>query len=62
MNEIERLNKIRADRGISYELMARDIGVSMQTLRRWITGEFKPSLLGLMMIQKYLDRQKAKSK
>lgn len=60
MNEVDRLKKIRKDRGISIEVMARDIGVSMLTLRNWLDGTYKPSLMALARIQEYLDKQDAR--
>jgi len=62
MNEIKRLKKIKRDRGISFEVMSRDIGVTSRTLFRWLKGESKPSLMGLILIQRYLDAEDARVK
>ena len=53
MNDIEYLRREKERRGISYETMARDIGVSMRTLYRWLIGESKPSLMGREKIAGY---------
>ena len=62
MKELKRLKRFKADRGMSYEGMSRDIGVTSRTLFRWLKGESKPSLMGLMLIQRYLDAEDARMK
>jgi len=62
MKELKRLKRFKADRGMSYEVMSRDIGVTSRTLFRWLKGESKPSLMGLMLIQRYLDAEDARMK
>jgi transcriptional regulator with XRE-family HTH domain len=62
MNEIKRLKQIKRDRTMSYEVMAHAIGITSRTLFRWLKGESKPSLMGLMLIQRYLDLEDARMK
>ena len=62
MNEIKRLKIIMSNRGASYESMSSAIGVTSRTLYRWLGGKTKPSLMGLMLIQRYLDAEDAKLK
>jgi transcriptional regulator with XRE-family HTH domain len=62
MNEIKRLKQIKSLRGASYESMAPAIGITQRTLYRWLGGKTKPSLMGLMLIQRYLDAEEARTK
>jgi transcriptional regulator with XRE-family HTH domain len=62
MKELKRLKRIKADRGMSYEVMAHAVGVTSRTLYRWLNDESNPSLMGLMLIQRYLDAEDARMK
>ena len=62
MHEIKRLKQIKSLRGASYESMADAIGITPRTLYRWLGGKTNPSLMGLMLIQRYLDAEDAKLK
>ena len=62
MNEIKRLKQIKSLRGASYESMANAIGITPRTLYRWLGRKTKPSLMGLMLIQRYLDAEDARMK
>lgn len=62
MDEIKRLKQIRSSRGASYDVMSAAIGITPRTLYRWLGGKTKPSLMGLMLIQRYLDTEDAKLK
>jgi hypothetical protein len=42
--------------------MANAIGITPRTLYRWLGGTTKPSLMGLMLIQRYLDAEDARMK
>jgi transcriptional regulator with XRE-family HTH domain len=42
--------------------MANAIGITPRTLYRWLGGKTNPSLMGLMLIQRYLDAEDAKLK
>ena len=42
---IEKLKEIQNKTGKSQETMAREIGVTLNTLNRWMRGKFNPSLL-----------------
>ena len=53
MNElIEELRVVNRSR--SYEHIARDLGVSAQTVYRWLKYKSKPSQLAIKRITKYL--------
>lgn len=41
---IDDLKRIKLEKEISQEKMAREIGVSLQTVTRWLNGKFNPSL------------------
>lgn len=41
---VERLKQIKAEKGMSQEKMAREIGVSLQTVTRWLNGKWHPSI------------------
>jgi transcriptional regulator with XRE-family HTH domain len=60
MNDIEYLRREKQMRGLSYELMARELGVSMRTLYRWLIGENKPSLMGREKIAAYAANNESK--
>ena len=45
----------REDRGISVEALARALGVSERTLRRWESGEAQPSPMAQEQIKKLLE-------
>jgi transcriptional regulator with XRE-family HTH domain len=59
MDGIKELKKIRKERGLSYERMARELGVSWRTLYRWIQNENAPSLLATEKIAAYLSEVRA---
>jgi len=54
MQEIKKLIEIKKRRGLSYEKMAYQIGVSLQTLGRWVNKGDKPSDLGLAQIKRFI--------
>jgi len=56
MNETEELKKTLQEKGISQERAARDIGVSIRTLFRWIHGQHQPNELGKKAIRDYLRK------
>ena len=55
MNDIEYLRREKERRGVSYETMAREIGVSMRTLFRWLHRQSVPSLMGQEKILTYAN-------
>lgn len=57
MNEIQELKRLKKETGLSYEKMAREIGISWRSLYRWLKGNSLPSDLALKAIKKYLDNQ-----
>lgn len=54
MQEIETLIKLKIDKNLSYEKLARQIGVSFQTVLRWINKGDKPSDLALAQIRRFI--------
>jgi len=55
MQEIKKLIEIKKRRGLSYEKMAYQIGVSLQTLGRWVNKGDKPSDLALTQIRRFIN-------
>jgi len=56
MKEIEALRKINKS-GVSVEAISREIGISAQTIRRWLWGQNKPGQMALILIREYLKRK-----
>ena len=56
MKEIEALRKINKS-GVSVETISREIGISAQTIRRWLWGQNKPGQMALMLVRAYLKRR-----
>lgn len=54
MKEIEKLIEIKKRTGISYEMMARKMGVSFQTILRWINKGDKPGSLAMAQIERFI--------
>ena len=50
------LIKIREMWNLSYEKLAREIGISTRNLIRWLKGEVKPSDMAMKFIEMYLKR------
>lgn len=61
MEEIEKLIEIKDRRSLSYEKMAHQIGVSFQSLLRWINKGDKPSDLALAQIRRFI-KENSKNK
>lgn len=57
MKEIEKLIEIKKRRGFSYEQMAYKIGVSFQSILRWINKGDKPSSLALAQIKRFIKEE-----
>ena len=52
------LSSLRLERGLSYEVLAREIGgMSLGTVRRFILGHWKPHETTLHAIRTYLNSQ-----
>jgi len=60
MNELDQLRQFKDQENISYEKLAREIGISYRTLFRWLNGESKPSDMGLKIIKEFLERKMKK--
>ncbi len=57
MSNHEKLRAIRKRKGWSQERLARELGVSFQTIHRWETGKFEPSPLAQEKIDRLLERE-----
>ena len=57
MSNQEKLREIRRKKGWSQERLARELGVSFQTIHRWETGKFEPSPLAQEKIDRLLERE-----
>jgi len=55
MDEIKKLLEIKKRTGLSYERMAYQIGVSLQSLLRWVNKGDKPSLLAMTQIKRFIE-------
>lgn len=62
MQEIEKLIEIKTRRGLSYEMIAQKIGVSFQSILRWMTKGDKPSVLALTQIKRFIKEDEAESR
>lgn len=58
----EAIKKLRQSLGLSQEKFAQKIGVSRATVAKWEAGDFKPSPLAMMQIERLIARPKKKSK
>jgi|AntAceMinimDraft_15_1070371.scaffolds.fasta_scaffold72890_1 DNA-binding XRE family transcriptional regulator len=57
MSNEQKLKAIRKEKGWSQERLAREIGVSFQTIHRWETGKFQPSQLAQEKIDRLLEKE-----
>ena len=60
MNKITKIvgcniRKYRNKKGWTQEQLARELGISLNTVQRWESGKNKPSPLALEKLQKILD-------
>ncbi len=58
MSNQEKLRAIRKRKGWSQERLARELGVSFQTIHRWETGKFEPSQLAQEKIDRLIEKEK----
>ena len=56
MKEIEKLKKILKDQNITFEDAAHEIGVTFQTVWKWMNGVHKPSKLALAQLRKFIKK------
>lgn len=54
----EAIRELRLKLGLSQEGLARKLGVSVLTVRRWERGTYKPSPLALMRIEELMEEMK----
>jgi DNA-binding transcriptional regulator YiaG len=57
----ETIKELRHKLGLSQEGLARNLGVSVITVRRWEKGSFKPSPLALLRIEELIRELKGES-
>ncbi|MEE8472229.1 MAG: helix-turn-helix transcriptional regulator [Dehalococcoidia bacterium] len=50
-----KIKQFRVSKGWSQERLARDIGVSLNTVQRWESGKTVPSPLAMEKLQKLLE-------
>ena len=62
MQELNELKKVMKEKKLSYEKIARILGVSLGTVMRWFHGKNNPSDLALIQIKKFIDEHKNVSK
>jgi DNA-binding transcriptional regulator YiaG len=55
MMDKETIKELRRKLGLSQEGLARKLGVSVITVRRWEKGSFKPSPLALKRIEELIS-------
>ncbi len=58
MSYQEKLRDIRKKKDWSQERLARELGVSFQTVHRWETGKFEPSPLAQEKIDRLLEEER----
>lgn len=58
MVDREAIKQLRHKLGLSQEGLARKLGVSVLTVRRWEKGTFKPSPLALRRIEELREETK----
>jgi putative transcriptional regulator len=51
----DKIKQCRELKGWTQERLARDLGVSLNTVQRWESGKNQPSPLALEKLQKILD-------
>jgi DNA-binding transcriptional regulator YiaG len=56
----ETIKELRHKLGLSQEGLARRLGVSVITVRRWEKGSYKPSPLALQRIEELVSEVKSK--
>lgn len=56
MEEIEKLKKILKEHDISLEEAARAMGISFQTIWKWMNGKHIPSKLALVQLRKFIKK------
>jgi DNA-binding transcriptional regulator YiaG len=56
----EAIRELRRKLGLSQEGLARKLGVSVLTVRRWEKGSFRPSPLAMARIEEIAQRKKIK--
>jgi len=58
MTDIKALKQIRKRHSLSFEAIAREMGLSHRTIFRWIHGESLPSPMARQRLAEYIKRQK----
>ena len=60
--QAEKLQSIRAELGITIDRMASNLGVSVGTLRKWLTGERMMSAIAWSAIMMMMEIQRLERK
>ena len=56
-NILKKLEKYRLEHGLSQTALAKKVGVSFQTINRWLNGHVRPNRLQIEKIQKFLEKK-----
>jgi len=58
MNRIEKLKEIIKEKELTQEALARELGVSLMTIFRWLHGINRPKGLSLKVIDEWIEGNK----
>jgi DNA-binding transcriptional regulator YiaG len=56
--DIRDMIKIKEERKISWETVAREIGVTLQTVFRWVKNKSLPSPMAVTIILRWVEKNK----
>jgi len=56
MDRIEKLNNAMKDRGHTQESLARELGVTMMTIFRWLHRKNTPKGLSIIAIDRWIEK------
>ena len=60
--EIKQLKEIKEHENMTFEQMAGEVGVSTLTIKYWLHGVFKPSLLAMEPVRRFIKKHEIKTK
>lgn len=55
--EIKQLKKIKEQENISYDELARKIGVNLRNVYRWLKEDIEPGQMAMKLIQGFLEKR-----
>jgi len=55
-NRIEKLKEIMQAKGLTQEQLAREIGVTVRTVVRWLHGDSEPKGLSIIAIDEFISK------